>query len=131
MEYDNNNTGVVFERKNAQQLVGTGNLTEDGKSKRIAIIEDVMPDGRTIRDIYVNVGRLWDNNNENPNAPQFTGLCETSNGEKRIAAWVKDTENGKIFLIQLKYINVGELTFRFTPTAVSSFIFSTKISFTL
>ena len=131
MEYDNNNTGVVFDKKSAQELVGTGILTEDGKSKRIAMIEDVMPGGRTIRDIYVNVGRLWDNNNENPNAPQFTGLCETSNGEKRIAAWVKDTENGKIFLIQLKYINVGELTFRFTPTAVSSFIFSTKISFTL
>ena len=73
----------------------TGNLTEDGNNKRIAMIEDVMPDGRTIRDIYVNVGRLWDNNNDNPNAPQFTGLCETSNGEKRIAAWVKETERGR------------------------------------
>ena len=101
MEYDNNNTGVVFNKKSAQELVGTGNLTEDGKSKRIAMIEDVMPDGRTIRDIYVNVGRLWDNNNDNPNAPQFTGLCETSNGEKRIAAWVKDTEKGKIVSLKL------------------------------
>ena len=101
MEYDNNNTGVVFDKKNAQKLVGTGTLTEDDTSKRIAMIEDVMPDGRTIRDIYVNVGRLWDNNNDNPNAPQFTGLCETSNGEKRIAAWVKDTEKGKIVSLKL------------------------------
>ena len=101
MEYDNNNTGVVFNKKSAQELVGTGNLTEDGKSKRIAMIEDVVPDGRTIRDIYVNVGRLWDNNNDNPNAPQFTGLCETSNGEKRIAAWVKETERGRIISLKL------------------------------
>ena len=101
MEYDNNNTGVVFNKKSAQELVGTGTLTEDGKSKRIAMIEDVMPDGRTIRDIYVNVGRLWDNNNDNPNAPQFTGLCGISNGEKRIAAWVKETERGRIISLKL------------------------------
>ena len=108
MEYDNNNTGVVFDKKSAQNLVGTGNLTEDGNSKRIAMIEDVMPDGRTIRDIYVNVGRLWENTNDNPNAPQFTGLCETSNGEKRLAAWVKETEKGKIVSLKLTEKNENQ-----------------------
>ena len=101
MEYDNNNTGVVFDKKSAQKLVGTGTLTEDGKSKRICMVEDVMQDGQTIRDIYVNIGRLWENNNDNQNAPQFTGLCKTSNGEKRLAAWVKETEKGKLISLKL------------------------------
>ena len=108
MEYDNNNTGVVFDKKNAQKLVGTGTLTENDTSKRIAMIEDVMPDGRTIRDIYVNVGRLWDNNNDNPNAPQFTGLCTITNGEKRIAAWVKETEKGNIVSLKLTEKNANQ-----------------------
>ena len=100
MEYDNN-TGVVFDKKSAQKLLGTGNLTEDGKSKRICMVEDVMQDGQTIRDIYVNIGRLWENNSDNQNAPQFTGLCKTSNGEKRLAAWVKETEKGKLISLKL------------------------------
>ena len=60
MEYDNTNTGAIFNSNSDQLiLVGTGSLNDEGETKRIAMIKDVMPDGTTIRDIYVKVGRLW------------------------------------------------------------------------
>ena len=104
MEYDNNNTGAIFQNKSdVLKLVGTGSLNDEGDDKRIAMLKDVMPDGTTIRDVYVKVGRLWDNNNEKgtPNAPQFTGVCSISSGEKRVAAWVKQTERGTILSMKL------------------------------
>ena len=102
MEYDNTNTGAIFNSKSDQLiLVGTGSLNDEGETKRIAMVKDVMPDGTTIRDIYVKVGRLWDNNSDTPNAPTFTGVAETSSGEKRVAAWVKQTEKGNILSMKM------------------------------
>ena len=55
MEYDNTNTGAIFNSKSDQLiLVGTGSLNDEGETKRIAMVKDVMPDGTTIRDIYVS-----------------------------------------------------------------------------
>tara|TARA_R100000664_G_scaffold34097_1_gene53968 strand:+ start:2107 stop:2490 length:384 start_codon:yes stop_codon:yes gene_type:complete len=102
MEYDNNNTGAIFKNSSDHmELVGTGSLNDEGDDKRIAMIKDVMPDGTTIRDVYVKIGRLWDNSSDKPNAPQFTGLAEISSGEKRVAAWVKQTEKGNILSLKL------------------------------
>ena len=102
MEYDNTNTGAIFNSKSDQLiLVGTGSLNDEGETKRIAMVKDVMPDGTTIRDIYVKVGRLWDNNSDTPNAPTVTGVAEISSGEKRVAAWVKQTEKGNILSMKL------------------------------
>jgi hypothetical protein len=102
MEYDNKNTGAIFKNSSDQmELVGTGTLNDEHDDKRIAMIKDVMPDGTTIRDIYVKIGRLWDNKSDKPNAPQFTGLAEISSGEKRVAAWVKQTERGNILSLKL------------------------------
>ena len=102
MEYDNTNTGAIFNSNSDQLiLVGTGSMNDEGETKRIAMIKDVMPDGTTIRDIYVKVGRLWDINSDTPNAPTFTGVAEISSGEKRVAAWVKQTEKGNILSMKL------------------------------
>jgi len=102
MEYDNTNTGAIFKNSSDQmELVGTGSLNDEGDDKRIAMIKDVMPDGTTIRDVYVKIGRLWDNSSDKDNAPQFTGVAEISSGEKRVAAWVKQTERGNILSLKL------------------------------
>tara|TARA_X000001382_G_scaffold66138_2_gene45931 strand:+ start:973 stop:1356 length:384 start_codon:yes stop_codon:yes gene_type:complete len=102
MEYDNKNTGAIFKNSSDQmELVGTGSLNDEHDDKRIAMIKDVMPDGTTIRDIYVKIGRLWDNSSDKDNAPQFTGVAEISSGEKRVAAWVKQTERGNILSLKL------------------------------
>ena len=97
MEYDNDDTGVVFEKQHNQDLEGTGQVTENGERQRIAMIKADLPDGSTVRDIFVYVGRLWDNPSGAPNAPQFTGLY----GEKSIAAWANETEKGRRFNIKL------------------------------
>ena len=59
---------------------------------------DTLPFGAKIRDIYLKVGRLWDNESANPDAPTFTGVCQTLTGEKRVAVWFRETENIGIVL---------------------------------
>ena len=44
MEYDNTNTGAIFNSNSDQLiLVGTGSMNDEGETKRIAMIKDVMP----------------------------------------------------------------------------------------
>ena len=105
MEYDNNNTGAIFTNNANVKLQGTGSIIDEGETKRICMTKDVMPDGTDVRDIYVKIGRLWDNKSDTPNAPTFTGVCETSTGEKRLAAWVKQTEKGAILSMKLSEKN--------------------------
>ena len=103
MEYSTNNTAAIFERKSEHlEIVGTGYFVDEGKDKRIIMTKDLMPDGTAVRDIYVKVGRLWDNNSDNPDAPKFTGVFETSSGEKRAATWVRETGKGVVLSIKLR-----------------------------
>ena len=99
MQYDTTNTGAIFTKMSEYlELIGTGFLDDEGEDKRIIMTTDTLPDGTKIRDIYLKVGRLWDNESANPNAPTFTGVCQTSTGEKRVAAWFRETENNGIVL---------------------------------
>ena len=99
MQYDTTNTGAIFTKMSEYlELIGTGFLDDEGEDKRIIMTTDTLPDGTKIRDIYLKVGRLWDNESTNPNAPTFTGVCQTSSGEKRVAAWFRETENNAIVL---------------------------------
>ena len=94
-QYDNNNKGVLYmQTKTNLSLIGTGTLNDDGEEKRIAITRDTMPDGQVVRDVYVKVGRMWDNSSDNPSAPQISG-------EKRIAAWLKDSKAGQILSLEV------------------------------
>ena len=49
MEYDNTNTGAVFQPNN-EELSGTGTLNDDGKENRICIVKEQQKDGKDVRD---------------------------------------------------------------------------------
>ena len=100
MEYDNTNTGAVWQAPNAK-LVGTGTLNDDGKENRICIVKEQQKDGKDVRDIYIKVGRMWDNDNPKENAPARTGQIDLSSGDKRIAAWIKTTDNGSMLSLNI------------------------------
>ncbi len=101
-QYDNNNKGVLYmQTKTNLSLIGTGTLNDDGEEKRIAITRDTMPDGQVVRDVYVKVGRMWDNSSDNPSAPQISGVIGVNSGEKRIAAWLKDSKAGQILSLEV------------------------------
>ena len=100
-QYDNNNKGVLYmQTKTNLSLIGTGTLNDDGEEKRIAITRDTMPDGQVVRDVYVKVGRMWDNSSDNPSAPQISGVIGVNSG-KRIAAWLKDSKAGQILSLEV------------------------------
>ena len=101
MKFDNDNTGIIFEKQIKQELVGTGNITENGQTQRVAMIKADLPDGTTVRDVFVYIGRLWDNPSGAPNAPQFTGVYGKESGKKKFAAWANETEKGKWLSLKL------------------------------
>ena len=73
MEYDNTNTGAVFQPNN-EELSGTGTLNDNGNESRVCVVKSTQKDGSVVRDIYMKVGRMWDNESSNGMAPQFTAI---------------------------------------------------------
>tara|TARA_B100001063_G_C16341278_1_gene346895 strand:- start:13 stop:381 length:369 start_codon:yes stop_codon:yes gene_type:complete len=100
MEYDNTNTGAVFQPNN-EELSGTGTLNDNGNESRICIVKSEQKDKSVVRDIYLKIGRMWDNDNSNGMAPQFTGSIDLPSDNSRVAAWVKQGSYGIMLSLKL------------------------------
>ena len=100
MEYDNTNTGAVFQ-PNGEELSGTGTLNDNGNENRIAVVKASSKDGSTVRDIYLKIGRMWENDSQNGMAPQFTGQIDLPSDNSRVAAWVKQGSYGTMLSLKL------------------------------
>ena len=100
MEYDNTNTGAVFQ-PNGEELSGTGTLNDKGNENRIAVVKASSKDGSTVRDIYLKIGRMWENDSQNAMAPQFTGQIDLPSDNSRVAAWVKQGSYGTMLSLKL------------------------------
>ncbi len=100
MEYDNTNTGAVFQ-PNGEELSGTGTLNDKGNENRIAVVKASSKDGSTVRDIYLKIGRMWENDSQNGMAPQFTGQIDLPSDNSRVAAWVKQGSYGTMLSLKL------------------------------
>ena len=107
MEYDNTNTGAVFQPKE-ESLAGTGTLNDMGTEQRIAIVKSTQKDGSTVRDIYVKVGRMWDNDSQHESAPNFTGSIDLDSNNNRVAAWVKEGSYGIMLSLKLSQKDKSE-----------------------
>lgn len=100
MEYDNTNTGAVFQ-PNHEELSGTGTLNDNGNENRVCVVKSTQKDGSVVRDIYMKVGRMWDNESSNGMAPQFTGTIDLPSDNSRVAAWVKQGSYGIMLSLKL------------------------------
>tara|TARA_R100000664_G_scaffold3020_3_gene7124 strand:- start:653 stop:1057 length:405 start_codon:yes stop_codon:yes gene_type:complete len=102
-EYDNTNTAAIFTiEPEKAKLVGAGKWNDNSFDKRIILVKETYPDGNEHRELYAKVGRLYENDSENENAPQFTGPISTDRGQMRIACWVKETARGTVLSMKIE-----------------------------
>lgn len=92
-EYDNTNSGVVYQPYEDQQFAGAGKLNIEGTDFKIVTIkESLSKGGDPVRVVYARLGVLFNNDQKgNEKAPQFSGPIDI-NPNLRMAAWVKEKD---------------------------------------
>ena len=102
-DYDNTNTAAIFTiDHDKSKLVGAGKWDDEGSNKRIVLVKETYPDGNEHRELYVKVGRLYENNITSENSPKYSGPISTDRGEKRIACWQKETARGTVLSMKIE-----------------------------
>ena len=77
-DYDNTNTAAIFTiDHDKSKLVGAGKWDDEGSNKRIVLVKETYPDGNEHRELYVKVGRLYENNITSENSPKYSGPIST------------------------------------------------------
>lgn len=81
MDYDNTNTGVMYNAEH-QSIVRSGTVNVEGNESRMAIIQTKTKDGKIIYSIYKEVGLVNPTKNKTSDKqPDMTGEIETPNGQ--------------------------------------------------
>ncbi|MGI9408433.1 MAG: hypothetical protein ACR2OV_00060 [Hyphomicrobiaceae bacterium] len=58
---------------------------------------------------YINSGVLFKNDRkEQPNQPDYTGKINFNGQEKRLAAWIKEGQNGKFMSLKVSDFQRGD-----------------------
>lgn len=95
--WDNTNKGILFPPNQNQQLGKTGKLNVNGEDRRIALILGKDNKGETTFDVYVQVGRVWQQNEKkHENSPDVSGKMTIDGVTKRLAGW-RNEKDGKIY----------------------------------
>lgn len=96
-DYDNTNTGAVFPPFDDMNMILQGKVNVDGREGRYTIVRRETRDGREILEVYEKVGAMFPDSNDNPSAPNYTGMLYNTNDKQvpytqpksnmRIAGW--------------------------------------------
>ena len=94
-QYNNTNSGVMFEPHVDQEFIGQGNINIEGQDNRIAVVrEKLSRDGSPTLVIYQRMGVLFNNDSDNEQAPAYSGPLD-QHPNLRVAAWRGDKEGRK------------------------------------
>lgn len=93
-QYDNTDSGAIFQPRDNHKMILTGKLNNDGKDSQLVVTMSTLPDGRKIMDVYEKVGTLFPNEQKDKEAsPDYTGPI----GTRRVAAW-KKSKDGNAYM---------------------------------
>ena len=98
-DYDNTNSGALYNNKDDWKIIQQGKMNIDGTDQSIIGVKRNNRSGEPIVEIFRAVGTLKANTKEKPSSPDATGVVENiqNSGAKRIAAWRKTDKNGNPF----------------------------------
>ena len=101
-DYDNTNSGVLFQPFNDQKLAGQGRLNIDGVDHKVCMVmEPLKKGGNPELVMYMRLGPLFKNDKgENANAPDRSGPVDPF-PNKRIAAWLKEKDGRKFYSLAI------------------------------
>ena len=102
-EYDNKNSGAVFQPFPNNDFILEGKLDIEGSEHKIVMIRSMTKAGRVIIKCYTELCALFENDNALSASPDYTGNCherfEINPGTKlRLAAWKKQHSGNKNYL---------------------------------
>jgi len=105
-EYDNTNTGAVFKPFPNNEFILEGKLDIEKAQHKIVVIKGKTKDGTPIMKLYTELCCLFPNDNDNANAPQYSGNCierfQFNDDEKvRLASWIKEKDGNKYMSLQI------------------------------
>jgi len=96
MEYDDTDKGSLFmpfhdsNNEPTVKLTLVGKVNDQGEEERHIMTMETLPSGDIVRNIYKKVGTLYENDNDNERAPQYTGPYM----HRRASYWQKETKDG-------------------------------------
>ena len=102
-EYDNTNNGAVFEPFPNNDFILEGKLDIEGAEHKLVVIRSTTKGGKVMLKCYTELCAMFENDNMNENAPNYTGNLherfEIKSGTKlRMAAWKKQHSGNKNYL---------------------------------
>ena len=103
-DYDNTNSGIIFQPHADQEFKGQGRLNIEGReSKCVLIREKLKADGDPVYVLYQKQAVFFPNDKEGNDArPDFSGPID-SNPDMRCAVWLGDKDGRKHMQIKVDY----------------------------
>tara|TARA_R110000751_G_scaffold56451_4_gene120421 strand:+ start:4140 stop:4535 length:396 start_codon:yes stop_codon:yes gene_type:complete len=95
-EYDNTNSGALFNTSN-QKLLRSGPVNVEGSDETLCIIQTETKNGKTIFEVYQKVGAIFTNDKKSENSPDVGGTVTLSGTEYFMNGWKKQSKNGNNF----------------------------------
>ena len=88
---------AFFSPKDKTSLTGEGYIVNAQGSKQNALIQKVTTNSnKVVRRVFLEVGAVFENENENPKAPKFTGKVEVAGLDvaNKMSLWFQQPKNG-------------------------------------
>lgn len=96
-QYDDTNSGVMFQPHVDQEFIGQGKINIEGQENRMIVIrEKLSKDGPLTLVMYQRMGVLFNNESENEAAPAYSGPLD-QHPNLRVAAW-RGEKDGRSYL---------------------------------
>ena len=102
-EYDDENRGAVFPPFPDQNYILQGELDIEQDKHKVVVVKGKTQKGIDIVKFYTELCAIFPNDNNNANAPDYTGKLDEKWEYKnnRIAAWVKESNGKKYMSLEL------------------------------
>ena len=99
-DYDNTNSGALYNNKDDWKIIQQGKLNIDGEDQRIIGVKRLNKEGKPIIELYRAIGTLKANEDkQSEKSPDAKGVVNkiSDKGAMTISAWKEKSEKGNAY----------------------------------